>query len=695
MKIIFAILFFLAGIGPVEAAERFAVASGGAINATCPIGIPCTLDEAIGGAAAGDTITLRGGTYNERVKRPNAGTSSGRTIIQNYQNEIATIRVPVGGTETWQSSASGKINWVHIKSHDSCTTTEQALFGLIKKCLVFDGIVAGNTGSGPVPLGDNWLIEHVEVKNYNGGAIDIGSKNNTVRFTYQHDNSFGDDFGPPHSMYITCGPNTIQNNKFKNIGHYAIHIFGSSCDNNYPTGPNDGNIVVGNEISKVGQNNAGPAYGAGGFAILLSNGTGHKAYNNIVYNNAAAQGFGGGIQVAYGCTNCEVYNNTIYGESPSAGIQVVSVNSGTIIRNNLIDSITGPDIDLEFAGGTVTRDHNICNSGCDGTGSINTSTPRLADPANADFRLCIIAGNPHPSCTGPSIAIDNGTTISVVTTDFAGTTRPVNSIYDIGAYEAGDPGPSTPTPALVLQISCDNAVTDSSGNNNHGTLTNGATYTATGQYNQGCLFDGINDFINVNDSNSLDLTHGYTLMAWVNATDPITDFRAVLVKNYVYYLYAGSVGISGCAAGGVLAGYDIGTASVNACFSTALTPGTWTHLAARYNRTSIDFFVNGIQVTTIPGSAFMPAGTGALNIGASTFGEFFKGAIDEIRVYNCPLGTSTVNSACAPAGVPQTIALARDTPINALPPTPPATHTFSIGSAGLSLGSSSSALSIK
>ena len=46
-------------------------------------------------------------------------------------------------------------------------------------------------------------------------------------------------------------------------------------------------------------------------------------------------------------------------------------------------------------------------------------------------------------------------------------------------------------------------ISDKSGNSNTGTLTNGPTWT-TGKYGGALLFDGVNDRVRVNDSNSLD-----------------------------------------------------------------------------------------------------------------------------------------------------------------------------------------------
>ena len=54
------------------------------------------------------------------------------------------------------------------------------------------------------------------------------------------------------------------------------------------------------------------------------------------------------------------------------------------------------------------------------------------------------------------------------------------------------------------------SISDASGNNNTGTLTNGPTWT-TGKYGGALLFDGLDDRVRVNDSNSLDLTTAATL----------------------------------------------------------------------------------------------------------------------------------------------------------------------------------------
>ena len=60
------------------------------------------------------------------------------------------------------------------------------------------------------------------------------------------------------------------------------------------------------------------------------------------------------------------------------------------------------------------------------------------------------------------------------------------------------------------------ASADSSGTGNGGTIS-GPTW-ATGRFGGALSFDGIDDWVTIADANSLDLTNGMTLEAWVRPT---------------------------------------------------------------------------------------------------------------------------------------------------------------------------------
>src|SRR5204863_4124868 len=86
-------------------------------------------------------------------------------------------------------------------------------------------------------------------------------------------------------------------------------------------------------------------------------------------------------------------------------------------------------------------------------------------------------------------------------------------------------------------------VTDLSGNGNTGTIA-GASWTSQGKFGNALNFDGISNWVTVNDSDSLDLTSGMTLEAWVYPTLNPFGWTTVIIKeqpevdNQVYGLFA-------------------------------------------------------------------------------------------------------------------------------------------------------------
>jgi hypothetical protein len=142
------------------------------------------------------------------------------------------------------------------------------------------------------------------------------------------------------------------------------------------------------------------------------------------------------------------------------------------------------------------------------------------------------------------------------------------------------------------------------------------------------------------DSNLLDFTGPYTLAAWVNPSSALTTFAGAIVKNYVYFLYAGS---TNCGAGSVAAGHG----GPVACHSTPLAPNTWTHLAVTYDGATITLYRNGTSVATASTAVPPVASTGTLELGHSQFGEFFPGTLDEVRLYGRSLTPTDITALVA------------------------------------------------
>jgi parallel beta-helix repeat protein len=126
------------------------------------------------------------------------------------------------------------------------------------------------------------------------------------------------------------------------------------------------------------------------------------AYNNIVYNNPH------GISVDHRATNSKVYNNSVFA-NVHTGIAIGSGSTGASIKNNIV-----------YQNSPATA-----NAGSQSVLANNLSAnPKFVNPAAGDFSL-------QPA----SPAIDAGATLTEVTHDFNGVSRPQGSAYDIGAYE--------------------------------------------------------------------------------------------------------------------------------------------------------------------------------------------------------------------------------------------------------------------
>ncbi len=184
-------------------------------------------------------------------------------------------------------------------------------------------------------------------------------------------------------------------------------------------------------------------------------------------------------------------------------------------------------------------------------------------------------------------------------------------------------------------------LTDSSGNHNNGTISS-ATWSP-GLFGQALSFNGTNSWVTIPSSASLNLTTGMTLEAWVKPA-ALTDWGAVIMKERTgglsYAMYADN------GAGQPPSGYvHIGTSDNFITGGSALPLNTWSHLAATYDGSNLDIYVNGYLAGTLGMTGALTTSTGALRIGGnSIWGEFFNGLIDEIRVYNRALNQAEIRS---------------------------------------------------
>jgi beta-lactam-binding protein with PASTA domain len=163
-----------------------------------------------------------------------------------------------------------------------------------------------------------------------------------------------------------------------------------------------------------------------------------------------------------------------------------------------------------------------------------------------------------------------------------------------------------------------------------------------GKFGGALQFDGIDDWVTMADvtSSPIDLTGGMTLEAWVNPTAQ-ADWDTIILKergaglSYALYAYDGAPQPGGT---NLPTGY-LNTAAGLDVAARGLAPlplNTWTHLATTYDGSTQRFFVNGVQVASRAQTGNIAVANGALRIGGNTafVNEFYKGLIDEVRIYN-------------------------------------------------------------
>ena len=179
---------------------------------------------------------------------------------------------------------------------------------------------------------------------------------------------------------------------------------------------------------------------------------------------------------------------------------------------------------------------------------------------------------------------------------------------------------------------------DASGQGNTGTLTN-ATWNSAGKYGPALSFNGTSAWVTIADAASLHLTTGMTLEAWVRPTSG-SGWRTAILKEM-----AGGLAWSLYTANN--ASRPVGYAHVGGDIpvtGTAAVPlNAWTHVAVTYDGAALRLFVNGTQVSATDLAGALPASTNPLRIGGnSVWGEYFKGLIDEVRIYNRPLSAAEI-----------------------------------------------------
>jgi len=186
-------------------------------------------------------------------------------------------------------------------------------------------------------------------------------------------------------------------------------------------------------------------------------------------------------------------------------------------------------------------------------------------------------------------------------------------------------------------------VYDRSGNGNDGTLGSSTAveksdpvfvsgHDSNGPGGTGLQFDGVDDYVSVSSSSSLNsIASSFTLEMWINVDSFVSWKRHLRTpgikweqdngQNFGITLYNGA--------------NEIGEGWISAD-----PPGRWQYIAVTWDGVTVTWYKNGQQITTFTTSQ-NAINTGDLTIGAGD-GTNFDGVIDEVRIYNRALSADEI-----------------------------------------------------
>jgi hypothetical protein len=227
-----------------------------------------------------------------------------------------------------------------------------------------------------------------------------------------------------------------------------------------------------------------------------------------------------------------------------------------------------------------------------------------------------------------------------------------------------------PVAAYAFNEATGTTTLDASGNGNVGTLSNGAVFAA-GKNGNALSLDGVNDFVNLGNGASLQLTGSTTISAWINAAGFPGDDAVVVSKRTSSPL---GLQLDTTVDRGVrTVGFKLTSASGANMFrygTSVLQVNTWYHVAGVYNASAQTLTVyvngqldNGVLVGTV--TTTQQNSNQSVHVGQRPGlpgTNNFNGRIDDVRIYSRALSQAEIQAdmgtpvgGTPPANTPPTI----------------------------------------
>lgn len=223
------------------------------------------------------------------------------------------------------------------------------------------------------------------------------------------------------------------------------------------------------------------------------------------------------------------------------------------------------------------------------------------------------------SATNTALQLPTGDTASRPATPSTGEWRFNSQLKYVEYYDGG----------AWRQIETESVVAPFSAAANFNTSTyfgNGATQTIDAKFNEAANFNGVSSKVDI--ASTITGNNSFSVSFWLNPTaTSITPFMMGNAANGQAFLTFVT---------GNTLNFGRGGDSLGSTTSNTIPNDTWTHIAVSSNAGSVIVYVNGVSNLTFSTTYNIGSGgSGGTYIGyASGYGQYFKGKIDQVRIFN-------------------------------------------------------------
>ena len=409
------------------------------------------LQNIINGAASGDQVWVAAGTYlPTRNAFGNISSDRSRTFL--LKNGVK-LYGGFAGTETvlnqrnYATNAtilSGDFNGDDGTSFSNYTENAyNVVIGLsVSNSTEFDGFIISHGNAN----GNYFFISGQIIINGAGGGMYSTNSNLALANLIFTDN-FGNEGGAVQNNTSTGTVNYTNCSFTNNKAYYDGALY------NYQTTSTLTNCIISGNSSIY---NCGAVYGfynaitmnncvlsnntcsSGSGGAILMRQCNYTANNTLFVNNSAVYGgaiANGGDNPSFSINNC-----TFYGNSATTNGKCISSNAGTNVNNSIFWGNSGNGAEIYgFNAGTISVNYSVVVTGTsDFSGSNNVSgDPKFKNASNAIGNDGIWRTADDGLMIGcVSSAYNTGNNSIATSTDIIGTTRPVFTTADRGAYES-------------------------------------------------------------------------------------------------------------------------------------------------------------------------------------------------------------------------------------------------------------------